>query len=101
MLGDVLSGLDKASPGALIVSAVSMVTLVGGKVLNNYFKKQLPMPVPWELILVSEHAHIHADTHSLTHKLKYTNSCIHGLAATHTHTHTHTHCDRMHTQPHT
>ncbi|XP_062397069.1 solute carrier family 26 member 6 [Sardina pilchardus] len=52
MLGDVLFGLDKASPGALIVSAVSMVTLVGGKVLNSYFKKQLPMPVPWELVLV-------------------------------------------------
>ncbi|XP_041954802.1 solute carrier family 26 member 6 isoform X2 [Alosa sapidissima] len=52
MLGDVLSGLDNASPGALIVSAVSMVTLVGGKVLNSYFKKHLPMPIPWELVLV-------------------------------------------------
>ncbi|XP_063065746.1 prestin [Engraulis encrasicolus] len=52
MLGDVLSTLDKSSAGTVFVSAVSMVILVGGKVLNYCFRNRLPIPVPWEVVLV-------------------------------------------------
>ncbi|XP_028822617.1 solute carrier family 26 member 6-like [Denticeps clupeoides] len=52
MVADVVSGLRNAEPGTLVLSAVSMATLVGGKVLNSVFRRQLPMLVPWELVLV-------------------------------------------------
>ncbi|XP_068453306.1 solute carrier family 26 member 6 [Clinocottus analis] len=51
-LKDVLHGLTGAVPGALSVSMVSMVTLVGGKMLNERFKDKLPVAIPWELILI-------------------------------------------------
>ncbi|XP_030640176.1 solute carrier family 26 member 6 [Chanos chanos] len=52
MFADAVSGVVKALPGTLVVSSVSMVTLVAGKVLNSHFKSVLPMPIPWELVLV-------------------------------------------------
>uniref|UniRef100_A0A4W5PND3 Solute carrier family 26 member 6 n=1 Tax=Hucho hucho TaxID=62062 RepID=A0A4W5PND3_9TELE len=45
--------LTNATPGTLVVSAVSMVILVGGKMLNGLFKTKLPMPIPWELVLIT------------------------------------------------
>ncbi|XP_029519954.1 solute carrier family 26 member 6-like isoform X2 [Oncorhynchus nerka] len=53
MLVDVLSRVTNATPGTLVVSAVSMVILVGGKMLNRLFKTKLPMPIPWELVLIT------------------------------------------------
>nr|XP_046199368.1 solute carrier family 26 member 6 isoform X6 [Oncorhynchus gorbuscha] len=52
-LADVLSRVTNATPGTLVVSAVSMVILVGGKMLNRLFKTKLPMPIPWELVLIT------------------------------------------------
>ncbi|KAM9855514.1 solute carrier family 26 member 6 [Aulostomus maculatus] len=49
---DVLYGATNVVPGALSVSAVSMVILTGGKMLNERFKNKLPVAVPWELILI-------------------------------------------------
>ncbi|KAK6307837.1 hypothetical protein J4Q44_G00211080 [Coregonus suidteri] len=51
-LVDVLSRVTNATPGTLVVSAVSMGILVGGKMLNRLFKTKLPMPIPWELVLI-------------------------------------------------
>ncbi|KAM6977740.1 solute carrier family 26 member 6 [Aplochiton taeniatus] len=51
-LKDVLYGVSSAVPGTMGVSAVSMVTLIGGKVLNWRFKSRLHIAIPWELILV-------------------------------------------------
>nr|XP_033484637.1 prestin [Epinephelus lanceolatus] len=51
-LKDVLQGVTKAVPGVLSVSAVSMVILIVGKVLNERFKNKLPVAIPWELILI-------------------------------------------------
>ncbi|XP_070765885.1 solute carrier family 26 member 6 [Enoplosus armatus] len=51
-LKDVLHGVTSAVPGALSVSVVSMVTLFGGKTLNERFKNKLPVAIPWELILI-------------------------------------------------
>ncbi|XP_023275760.1 solute carrier family 26 member 6-like [Seriola lalandi dorsalis] len=51
-LKDILYGVTSAVPGALSVSAVSMVILIGGKMLNERFKNKLPVAIPWELILV-------------------------------------------------
>ncbi|XP_049922096.1 prestin isoform X2 [Epinephelus moara] len=51
-LKDVLQGVTKAVPGVLSVSAVSMVILIVGKVLNEHFKNKLPVAIPWELILI-------------------------------------------------
>ncbi|XP_049436073.1 solute carrier family 26 member 6-like [Epinephelus fuscoguttatus] len=51
-LKDVLQGVAKAVPGVLSVSAVSMVILIVGKVLNERFKNKLPVAIPWELILI-------------------------------------------------
>ncbi|XP_071227475.1 solute carrier family 26 member 6 isoform X2 [Salvelinus alpinus] len=56
-LVDVLSRVTNATPGTLVVSAVSMVILVGGKMLNRLFKTKLPIPIPWELVLVDTHTH--------------------------------------------
>nr|XP_033942093.1 solute carrier family 26 member 6-like [Pseudochaenichthys georgianus] len=50
-LKDVLLGVTSAVPGALSVSVVSMVILIGGKMLNERFKNKLPVAIPWELIL--------------------------------------------------
>ncbi|KAM9431548.1 solute carrier family 26 member 6 isoform 2-T5 [Salvelinus alpinus] len=52
-LVDVLSRVTNATPGTLVVSAVSMVILVGGKMLNRLFKTKLPIPIPWELVLIT------------------------------------------------
>ncbi|XP_034551143.1 solute carrier family 26 member 6 [Notolabrus celidotus] len=51
-LKDVLNGVSSAVPGALSVSAASMVMLIGGKMLNQRFKNKLPIAIPWELILI-------------------------------------------------
>ncbi|KAL6119962.1 uncharacterized protein ACO6RY_04417 [Pungitius sinensis] len=51
-LNDVLHGVTSAVPGALSVSSVSMVILIGGKILNERFKDKLPVAIPWELILI-------------------------------------------------
>ncbi|XP_054464391.1 solute carrier family 26 member 6 [Anoplopoma fimbria] len=51
-LNDVLHGVTSAVPGALSVSVVSMVILIGGKMLNERFKNKLPVAIPWELILI-------------------------------------------------
>lgn len=53
-LKDVLYGVTSAVPGALLVSVVSMVILIGGKILNERFKNKLPVAIPWELILVRD-----------------------------------------------
>lgn len=60
---DVLHGVNNAVPGALSVSVVSMVILIGGKMLNKRFTNKLPVAIPWELILVRD-AHTHTHTHS-------------------------------------
>ncbi|XP_034392683.1 solute carrier family 26 member 6 [Cyclopterus lumpus] len=51
-LNDVLHRVTSAVPGALSVSVVSMVILIGGKMLNERFKDKLPVAIPWELILI-------------------------------------------------
>lgn len=51
-LKDVLHGVTNIVQGTLSVSIVSMVILIGGKMLNERFKNKLPVVIPWELILV-------------------------------------------------
>ncbi|KAM4563682.1 solute carrier family 26 member 6 [Odontesthes bonariensis] len=51
-LKDVLYAVKNAVPGPLLVSLVSMVMLVGGKMLNDRFKNKLPVAIPWELLLI-------------------------------------------------
>ncbi|MBN3317383.1 S26A6 protein, partial [Atractosteus spatula] len=49
---DILSHLPEASVGTLVVSAVSMMMLTGGKLLNRCLCTRLPVPVPWELLTI-------------------------------------------------
>ncbi|XP_014194080.1 prestin isoform X3 [Haplochromis burtoni] len=49
---DVLYGVTNAVTGTLLVSLVSLVMLIGGKLLNERFKNKLPVAIPWELILI-------------------------------------------------
>ncbi|XP_044066506.1 prestin [Siniperca chuatsi] len=42
----VLHGVTSAVPGALSVCVVSMVVLIGGKMLNEHFKNKLPVVIP-------------------------------------------------------
>ncbi|XP_069045674.1 solute carrier family 26 member 6-like isoform X2 [Lepisosteus oculatus] len=49
---DILSHLPEASVGTLVVSAVSMTMLTGGKLLNRCLCTRLPVPVPWELLMI-------------------------------------------------
>ncbi|XP_041858950.1 solute carrier family 26 member 6 [Melanotaenia boesemani] len=51
-LMDVLYGAASAAPGALLVSLVSLVMIIGGKILNERFKNKLPVAIPWEIILI-------------------------------------------------
>lgn len=51
--------MSSAVPGTVSVSLVSLLVLIGGKMLNERFKNKLPVAVPWELILV-------CDTHANT-----------------------------------
>ncbi|XP_029911043.1 solute carrier family 26 member 6 [Myripristis murdjan] len=51
-LKDVVFGVTSAVAGTLLVSAVSTVILIGGKMLNGHFKNKLPVVIPWELILI-------------------------------------------------
>ncbi|XP_028308171.1 solute carrier family 26 member 6 isoform X1 [Gouania willdenowi] len=51
-LKDILCGVSTAVPATLSVSALSMVLLITGKVLNERFKNKLPVAIPWELILI-------------------------------------------------
>ncbi|XP_072537308.1 solute carrier family 26 member 6 [Salminus brasiliensis] len=52
MFLDVLKGITRASAGTLVISFVSIVILAGGKILNSRLKARLPIPIPWELLLV-------------------------------------------------
>lgn len=70
-LNDVLHGVTSAVPGALSVSSVSMVILIGGKILNERFKNKLPVAVPWELILVRLLPHTCIQTHRLSTPMPY------------------------------
>nr|XP_024655282.1 prestin-like isoform X4 [Maylandia zebra] len=49
---DVLYGVTNAVTGTLLVSLVSLLMLIGGKLLNERFKNKLPVAIPWELILI-------------------------------------------------
>ncbi|KAL3974203.1 transcription factor SOX1/3/14/21 (SOX group B) [Sarotherodon galilaeus] len=49
---DVLYGVTNVVTGTLLVSTVSLVILIGGKLLNERFKNKLPVAIPWELILI-------------------------------------------------
>ncbi|KAJ0036510.1 hypothetical protein NQD34_005187, partial [Periophthalmus magnuspinnatus] len=51
-LRDVLCGASSSLPAALVLSSVSIVVLIGGKLLNNRFKHKLPVAMPWELIMI-------------------------------------------------
>ncbi|XP_029363359.1 solute carrier family 26 member 6 [Echeneis naucrates] len=51
-LKDVLYGVTSAVPAAVSISVVSMVILIGGKMLNERFKNKLPVAIPWEAILI-------------------------------------------------
>ncbi|XP_061636552.1 prestin-like isoform X2 [Phyllopteryx taeniolatus] len=51
-LHDVLYGITSVIPGSLSISVVSMVILIGGKMLNKHFKSKLPVAIPWEVILI-------------------------------------------------
>ncbi|KAM9350555.1 solute carrier family 26 member 6 [Symphorus nematophorus] len=51
-LKDLLYRVTSAVPGTLSVSVVSMVILIGGKMLNEHFKNKLPVTIPCELILI-------------------------------------------------
>ncbi|XP_061121606.1 solute carrier family 26 member 6-like [Syngnathus typhle] len=52
ILHDVLCGITSVVPGTLSVTAVSMVILIGGKMLNKHLKSKLPVAIPWEVILI-------------------------------------------------
>jgi len=49
---DVVLGVTGGVPATLSVSLVSMVMLIGGKLLNERLRRRFPVSVPWELILV-------------------------------------------------
>ncbi|XP_055021624.1 solute carrier family 26 member 6 [Boleophthalmus pectinirostris] len=51
-LRDVLCGASSSLPAALGLSCVSIVVMIGGKLLNDRFKHKLPVAVPWELITI-------------------------------------------------
>ncbi|XP_047455450.1 prestin [Mugil cephalus] len=51
-LKDVVFGVTSVVPGTLSVSSVSLVILIGGKMLNERFKNKMPVVIPWELILI-------------------------------------------------
>lgn len=67
VLKDVLLGLTSAVPGILLVSVLSMLILIGGKMVNERFKSKLPFAIPWELVLVSD-SHAHTHTHTQQHQ---------------------------------
>nr|XP_061802764.1 prestin-like [Nerophis lumbriciformis] len=49
---DVVYGMTSVIPATLLVSVVSMVILIAGKMLNKHFKSKLPVAIPWEAILI-------------------------------------------------
>ncbi|KAJ8265906.1 hypothetical protein COCON_G00150050 [Conger conger] len=51
-LVSILSRVTEISFETLAVSAVSIATLMGGKMLNSHFKTQLPIQIPWEAALI-------------------------------------------------
>ncbi|XP_075882275.1 prestin isoform X2 [Nelusetta ayraudi] len=51
-LKDVLLGVTSTVPGTLTVSVLSVLMLIAGKTLNKRLKERLPVPIPWELILL-------------------------------------------------
>uniref|UniRef100_UPI00398F43BE solute carrier family 26 member 6 n=1 Tax=Pristiophorus japonicus TaxID=55135 RepID=UPI00398F43BE len=49
---DVIYALHLTNIGTLVVSILAMSTMFGVKVINDYFKSKLPIPIPIELIEV-------------------------------------------------
>ncbi|XP_067269793.1 solute carrier family 26 member 6 isoform X2 [Pseudorasbora parva] len=50
MFANTMSGIRRVLPATLVVSFVSLVILVGGKVLNSCWSNRFP--IPWELVLI-------------------------------------------------
>ncbi|XP_077194211.1 prestin [Paroedura picta] len=48
----VFSNITKTNVAALVVGLICMVLLLGGKEINDRFKKKLPVPIPMEIIVV-------------------------------------------------
>lgn len=49
--------LGKTEPGTLVVSIVTIVGLIIAKELNSLLSRKLPIPIPVELIAVSDFAY--------------------------------------------
>ncbi|XP_067854619.1 solute carrier family 26 member 6 isoform X2 [Heptranchias perlo] len=49
---DVIKALHLTSIGTLVVSIIAMSTMFAVKIINDYFKSKLPVPIPIELIEV-------------------------------------------------
>lgn len=45
--------------GTLVVSIVTILGLIIAKELNTFLARKLPVPIPVELIAVSEFTHVH------------------------------------------
>lgn len=56
---DVCSLLGETNIGTLIVSIVTIVGLIIAKELNTFLARKLPVPIPVELLAVSEFTHVH------------------------------------------
>ncbi|XP_056320347.1 solute carrier family 26 member 6-like [Danio aesculapii] len=50
MFSSIVSGIRKVLPATLVVSFISLVVLVGGKMVNSRWSTRFP--VPWELVLI-------------------------------------------------
>lgn len=53
MFSNIVSEIRNVLPATLVISFVSLVLLVGGKVLNSCWSTRFP--IPWELVLVGTH----------------------------------------------
>lgn len=54
MFSNIVSGMGRVLPATLVVSFISVVILVGGKMLNSHWRTRFP--IPWELVLVGKFA---------------------------------------------
>lgn len=50
----VFENITKTNIAALVVGLICMVLLLSGKEINDRLKKKLPVPIPMEIIVVSE-----------------------------------------------
>ncbi|XP_065103173.1 solute carrier family 26 member 6 isoform X2 [Paramisgurnus dabryanus] len=50
MFSNIVSGMGSVLPATLVVSIISVVILVGGKMLNSCWSTRFP--IPWELVLI-------------------------------------------------